>query len=572
MRTERDNLFADPTLAGKASKRRKAKSAQVFKPYQQHQAMVLPPSLEELIPEKHLVRVVNSTIDKLNLEPLLATYKGGGSSAYHPKMLLKVLIYAYLSKTYASRQIAKALRQDLHFMWLSGMQRPEFSVLNLFRSSRLKGVIDQVFGSMVFWLIENRYVDLTKYFVDGTKLRADSNRHRVVWAKNTKRYKQIVQQKIRQRLNEIERINAEENKRYGDKDLEELGDQTTLTSEGVKEQVARLNEIITTTTRSKPEAYPPDLPDYSPGSAVRAGVVQAGRMRAGEPLAQKRTAKAVNELESTLLPKLDKYEQQEQVLAGRNSYAKTDPDATVFRTKDGQLLPAYNLLIGTQRQFIVNYSFHQQKASESDGFPAHLQRMHSLLGQYPALVMGDSAYGSEENYALLAEHQIGNYLKYNSFHLEQKKKYRTNPYRKENFPYDAATDTYTCPQGRAVVFKEERTITTDNGYQTSARLYQSVNCSNCPVAIHCKRGAGNRTILVNRTLDAYRAQARTNLCSERGMALRKQRGMDVEPPFGDIKFNQGYTRCRLRGQAKVNVEFGLLSIAHNIKKTTRWVN
>jgi transposase len=529
------NLFNEP--AGVQRRRRKkAKSKQVFKPYRQQQVMLLPPSLEELIPENHLVRVLNRTIDGLNVEALVATYKGGGTSAYHPLMLLKVLVYAYLSKVYASRRIAKALREDVNFMWLSGMQCPDFRTINEFRSSRLKEVIDEVFGSMVLFLLGHGYIDLQQYFVDGTKLRADNNRHKIVWAKNTKRYKEKAQQKIKELLQEIERINDEENERYGDNDLEELGEHSSLRSEDVKEQIARLNQTLQKSTPAKG------------------------------------TAKLLKELQRKHLPKLEKYEQQEQTLAGRNSYAKTDTDATAFRTKDGQLLPAYNLLIGTQRQFIVNYSFHQKKGSETDGFIPHVSHLHQLLGLSPTLVMGDSAYGSEENYAFLAQHQIGNYLKYNTFDLEHKKSYRSNPYHKENFAYDAVTDTYTCPQGRRMTFKQLKPITTDNGYQSTARLYQCESCQGCPVASQCKRGKGDRTIQINPTLETYRAQARANLNSEEGIALRKQRGVDVEPPFGDIKFNQGYQRFRLRGQAKVNVEIGLLSIAHNAKKIASWVN
>lgn len=526
---ETQDFFPMPA-PGKGSKRQKAKSKQVFKPYRQHQVMFLPPSLEDLIPEHHLVRVLNDTIDKLNIEPLVATYKGDGASAYHPLMLLKVLVYAYLTKVYSSRMIAKALRENVHFMWLSGMSHPDFHTINTFRSSRLKEVIDQVFGSMVFFLLEHGYIDLKQYFVDGTKLRANANKHQVVWAKNTKRYKEKVQEKIKDLLVEIERTNQQENEQYGSRDLEELGEQSMLTSATVQEQVARLNNIVASTATPK------------------------------------QTAKVVKAIEAKLLPKLERYEHQERTLAGRNSYARTDPDATVFRAKDGQLLPAYNILMGTQHQFILNYSLHQRRASESDAFPGHLAHLHGMLGRYPTLVMGDSAYGSEENYALLKKHHIGNYLKYNTFHLEQTKKYRTDPFRKENFFYRATEDAYLCPQGRLVTFKELRAITTNNGYPTSGRLYQCVDCGNCPLASGCKRGAGNRTILINRTLDAYRAQARSNLNSQLGLALRKQRGIDVEPPFGDIKFNQAYTRCRLRGQPKVNTEIGILSIAHNIKK------
>ena len=236
MTSDSDSLF-DEASPSRVQKRKKAKSKQVFKPYTQQQVMLLPPSLEELIPENHLVRVVNRTVEKLNIQPLLATYQGDGASAYHPLMLLKVLVYAYLTKVYASRMIAKALTENIHFMWLSGMSTPDFHTINNFRSSRLRGVIDDVFGSMVFFLLEQGYIDLEQYFVDGTKLRADSNKHKVVWAKNTKRYKQKVQQKIKGLLVEIEQANAKEQEHYGDHNLEELGECSTLTSDDVKEQV-----------------------------------------------------------------------------------------------------------------------------------------------------------------------------------------------------------------------------------------------------------------------------------------------------------------------------------------------
>jgi transposase len=466
----------------------------------------------------------------LNLESLLATYVGGGTSAFHPLMMLKTLVYAYLSKVYSSRRISKALREDVNFMWLSGMSRPDHRTINDFRSSRLKEVIEQVFGSMVMFLESHGYIDFKEYFVDGTKLRADSNRHKAVWSKNTKRYKEIVQQKIQELLKHIERTNDEENKRYGDNDLEECGEHTTLTSTDVKEQIQRLKDIVDRTAPNK------------------------------------QTAKTIKTIENKLLPKLEGYEQQEKTLAGRNSYAKTDPDATMFRMKDEQLLPAYNILMGTQNQFIVNYSFHQRRASEADGFKYHIEHFHQMTGRYPTCVMGDSTYGSQETYALLEQHKIGNYLKYNTFHFEQKKKHRNDPYQKENFSYDSSSDTYTCPQGRSLKLKEIKPRITGNGYRTTVRIYQCVDCRDCPVSQTCKKGVGERSIQVNPILDVYRAQARANLTSQRGIALRKQRNVDIESVFGDIKYNQGYNRCRLRGKSKVNIEFALLSIAHNTKK------
>ncbi|HQT90437.1 MAG TPA: IS1182 family transposase [Candidatus Kryptobacter bacterium] len=520
----------------KVERRRRKKGEQVFKRYEQKQMMLLPPSLEELIPEKHLVRVVNSTIEGMKIDALLSTYEGGGTSAYHPLMMLKVLVYAYVSKIYSSRKIGKGLREDVNFMWLSGMNRPDFRTINRFRSGRLKGVIDEVFGTMTVFLVEHGYVGLEEYFVDGTKMGADNNKHKVVWKKNTKRYKQKVQEKIKGLLKEIEKVNEEENERYGDRDLEELGEETDLTSEDVKEQIKKINEII----RKVPKV--------------------------------KKAKKAVREIETKLAPKLEKYEEQEKTLAGRNSYAKTDTDATVFMMKDGQLLPAYNVIIGTQSQFILNFSFNQRKASESDALIEHLRHGKEIMGRYPSVVVGDSAYGSEENYAFLEEKKMDNYLKYNTFHIEKTNKYRNNPYRKENFAYDQESDTYRCPQGRSVSFKETREVKTDNGYTTELRIYQCTDCTDCSVRKLCKRGDGNRTIQINRKLEAYRSQARVNLESEKGIALRKERGVDVEPVFADIKLNQNYRRFRLRGQEKVNVEMGLLSMAHNTKKIARLIN
>jgi len=506
--------------------KKKKQSAPVFKPYTQHQTMMLPPSLEELIPESHMVRTVNKTIDGMNIDPLIATYKGGGSSSYNPLMLLKVLVYAYLSKNYASRKIAKALREDVNYMWISGMQRPDFRTVNIFRSSRLKGVVDQVFGSMVEFCITNKYIKLENYFVDGTKMEANARKTSYVWSKNTERYKEATQKKIKELLEHIEEVNRQEDAEYGGSDLEELGNDSTITSEKLKEQIEKLNTII---SHSKPKEQ------------------------------------AMKELQTKQIPKLERYEEQERLLGGRNSYSKTDTDATFFRMKNDQLLPAYNVMIGTENQFILNYSIHQ-KASESDQFIGHISKLTTTLGLLPGSVVGDAGYGSEENYSFLEEQGLGNYLKYNTYHREKTKKHCDNRYHKDKFQYDEERDTYLCPEGRELIFNRIGKQITDNGYQQETKIYECIDCGGCPVASQCKKGVGNRTISVNPQLERYRAQARANLASDYGIALRKKRGVDVESVFGDIKMNQEYKRFRLRGKEKVNVEFGLLSIAHNMKK------
>lgn len=522
-------------------RRRKKKRASqpVFKKYEQNQIMLLPPSLEEIIEQKHMVRVVNKTIDKLNLKPLIDTYKGGGTSSYNPVMLLKVWIYAILERLYSGRQIAKALRENIHFMWLSGNNRPDFRTINQFRSGRLQQVMEEIFVETVIFLAENNYIDLSEYFVDGTKMLANANKYSYVWKKNTERYKKAVKNRVHQMFKQIERLNKQEDQHYGDKDLGELGEDSQLTTKDIEQQVARLNKIIEQSGLGKKE--------------------------------RKKAERIKKRIEEKELPKIKKYEEQQQVLKGRNSYSKTDKDATFFRMKNKELLPAYTVIAGTENQYIINYSVHQN-ASESDQFISHMEKYHKHYGKYPGLISADSAYGSEENSEYLEKKRIENYLKYSTFHYENTKSYRENKFHKDHFHYDEKADCYRCPNGRKMIFQEEVEIQTRTGYNQTIRKYQSDNCQGCQYADQCKKGKGRRTIQINRKLDYYRSKMRENLTSEKGVKLRKQRNVDVEPVFGDIKWNQGYRRFKLRGNEKINVEMGLLSISHNLKKFTLAIN
>lgn len=259
-------------------------AAAVFKPYVVGQVRLLPPSYDELIEAGHLVRVVNDAIDQLDLSPLLARYKGGGISSYHPLMMLKILVYAYAQKIYSSRQIAKALRENIHFMWLSGENKPDFRTINDFRSSRLKGMIDEVFAEVLEYLIEKGLVKLEHYFVDGTKLEANANKHHVVWAKRTERYKERVRQQTGELLKQIEAEDEAEQAAYGEEDLEERGRAGKSESDvaELKVRIEKLNQRL----REKSEA----------GCEGRA------------------SRQAVKKLAEDCLPRLEKYEQQTELL------------------------------------------------------------------------------------------------------------------------------------------------------------------------------------------------------------------------------------------------------------------
>lgn len=216
-----------------------------FKPYDQSQQWLIPPSVEELIPNPHMVRVVSETIDELNLAPLLQTYtKGGGASRYHPIMLLKVIVFGYMNGIYSSRHLARALRENVLYMWLAGKQKPDFRTINQFRGEKLKEVIQEVFMATVKLLEAKGYIKLENYFVDGTKIESAAGKYTFVWKRAVEKNENKLDEKLKAFVATINKAVDDENTVYGDLDLEELGEQATLTTEDVKKLAKTLNERL----------------------------------------------------------------------------------------------------------------------------------------------------------------------------------------------------------------------------------------------------------------------------------------------------------------------------------------
>jgi len=518
----------------------------VFKPYSMGQMLLMPQSYEEHIPEGHLVRVVNRAVEQIEVERLLGQYAGGGTSSYHPKMMLKVLVYAYCQKIYTSRKIAAALRENIYFMWISGGHTPDFRTINGFRGERMKGVIGEVFSGVVEYLVAEGYVQLAEVFVDGSKIEADANKHKVVWAKRKERYEKRVKEQIQELLEQIEQANENEQAEYGEQDLEEMGGRGApdMDGERLQKKIDELNQ------RLREKVHPPEQ--------------------------EKKTRQALKELESDCLPRLEKYEEQTRLLAGRNSYSKTDPEATCMRMKEDRGAkrpwpkPAYNVQLGTEGQFIVSASVHKQ-SSDTPCLIPHLEAMRVGLKRLPKNIVADAAYGSEENYDYLQQHELGNYLKYNTFyqdthHYRNPDILRQHQFRSDHFEYQEQNDQFLCPAKRRLSFLYTSQYKTTNGYLSTRRHYQCESCQDCALKSQCTKAKGNRQIQVSFQLRAYRKQARENLTSEIGQQLRARRSVEVETTFGDVKQNMGFRRFHLRGQEKVNTEWLLVCIAHNMRK------
>jgi transposase len=506
----------------------KSRTKVVFKDYSPNQILLLPPSLEEMIDPNHPVRVVNQVIDSLDIDTLTKKYKGGGCSSYHPRLLLKLLVYGYLYNQYSSRKIEQSAKQNIHFMWLSAMSYPDHNTINRFRSDRLKGVLKEVFSQVVLLLVDKGIITLKEAYLDGTKIEANANRYTFVWGRSISKSK-----------------------------------------ERIKKQLDELWSYAESVAREELENNEPDSFEKIDQESVLKTIESIDKALKGKPV-NKEVKQKLNYARKNWPENLKKYEQQEKTLGKRNSYSKTDPDATFMRMKEdhmlnGQLKPGYNWQISTENQYILGYTIHQT-ANDTTTLQSHLESLKENLGKMPDTLVADAGYGSEENYEYLENNDVEAFVKYQYFHKEQSKKWKDDPYRTENLPYDENDDSYSCPMGQKMNFTQEKVRISDNGFKQVNRLYQAQDCKECPVREVCNKSKGNRRIEINPRLNHYKSVIKERLTSKRGIKYRSQRPVDVEAVFGIIKGNRNYRKFLLRGLEKVEIEVGLLALAHNLSK------
>jgi transposase len=506
----------------------KKKGKPVFKRYMQNQPMLIPPSYEDLVPRNHPVRVVNEVIDRIDISSLESSYKGGGTSSYHPRMLLKVVVYGYLRNIYSSRKLEQAVNENVHFMWLAAGAKPDHNTIADFRSRRLKDHLKKIFNQVVVLLAEEGAISLKEVVLDGTKIEANANRYTFVWGKAIKVSRERIQRQLRELWSYVEKVYEDEEQRPNEPEFEAIS----------PEKVARTIDEINEALKEK---------DIDP--EIRQKLKYAEKNWPG---------------------KLAEYDEKEKILKGRNSYSKTDPDATFMRMKEdhmrnGQLKPGYNVQASTEKQYIINYTL-GQTTSDTVLLKEHIDEHVASYGRSPESLTADAGYGSEENYTFLDEQGVTAFVKYNYFDREQKEK-EPNPFHADALHYNAVRDTLTCPIGQSMQYIGEKRRRSKAGYLQIYRMYQAMNCEGCPMRGPCFKGQGNRVVQWSPNLVRYKQQIKERLTSEEGLEKRRQR-WQVEAVFGNIKQNKGFRRFYLRGIEKVNIEIGLIALAHNLQRFT----
>lgn len=488
--------------------------------------VVMPLNLGMRIEADDKVRTLIEVTERMDYGKLARTYqRQPRRGEATPKQMFQVILLAFMLGTYSTRKIESACRNDIRFIYLlCGRRAPEHSRIARFVKKHLQGAVaEELFYQLVKLLEEQGELAFENLFLDGTKQEANANRYSFVWAKSTSRYEARVDEKLAILL---ERLTVG----YGI--IREQAD-------GYREELSRAKE--------------------------EQGIVFVyGRGKRKTQL--QRDMEALDEL----LARKAKYAQYNATFKGRNSFSKTDPDATFMRMKEdhmrnGQLKPGYNLQLGVEGEYIVGAHICAERSDEL-AMLGLLERMDAGLGKRHEAVIADAGYESEENYKKLEERDQIAYIKPQNYEKFKKRKWRNNAYARENMPYNPEADTYLCPAGNLFERIGETTRKSKSGYKATVTVYECFGCEGCEQKEKCTKAKGNRQMTVSKDFLALRQASQERITTDWGKTLRMNRSIQVEGAFGVLKQDYGFRRFLRRGETDVFTEVLLYAMAYNLSK------
>lgn len=495
--------------------------------------LVLPFNFEVLIPEDDSVRLLSHILEGLNYKTLYSAYSSTGRKpAVEPMIMFKVLTYAYMNDLYSSRKIETACKRDINFMWLlEGNKAPDHSTIARFRKEYLDDAAEDLFFQMVQYLHNIGEVTFENLFVDGTKIEANANRYTFVWRKVVSKNEARMFVKIQSCLEEINLTYMTDLKVAKDTLLDDLKVALTYLEE------KRQQEQI----------------EFVHGIGKRKSKLQ-------------KFTEQVQEFYN----RQEKYNIHNQLFEGRNSYSKTDPDATFMHMKDdhmrnAQLKPAYNVQIGVESEYITGIGIFQDRNDIATLIP-FLNDMESKLKTRYQNIIADAGYESEENYRYLEEKEQTYYIKPQTYEKWKNRRFKNDISKRENMSYNAEIDEYTCHNKKQLKPVGITHRTSATGYQSEITVYECEDCIDCQHKTRCTKAKGNRRMQVSKIFVEKRQVSYENILSEVGVLLRVNRSIQVEGAFGVLKNDYNFNRFLTRGKNSVKTEFILLCFGYNVNK------
>ncbi|MBR0284744.1 MAG: transposase [Selenomonadaceae bacterium] len=458
-----------------------------------------------------------------------------GRPGYNRVNMLKTILFGFMDTGYVSlRELEDRCKVNIRYMYLMDNQTPSYRAFGYFINDELLDSVERIFQAVMQYIQNVDAVDLQHLYIDGSKFEANANKYSWVWKRGTEKSRYRLYEKITALLKDMN---------------------NDLQSTGIR---------IETSTEYAPEYLHEAVKQYA--SLLQLDETQFVHGRGHHKSTGQRHYEKLMEYAS----KLAEYVEKINICGSeRNSYAKTDHDATFMRMKkdymgNDQLLPAYNVQIGVADEYIAVVDVMQYR-SDMDCFVPLMEKFQQLYGFYPKYPVADAGYGSFNNYLYCQEHGMEKYMKFPMYKKEtHDEKYRDNPFRAVNFKTDEDGDL-VCPNNRKFHLAYRRAVK-GNKYGRQEEIYKCEGCGGCPYADQCKKTPNDKTITLNRELSAMHQEVLDNLESIHGAFLRMNRSIQAEGTFGILKYDRWYKRVVRKGMNSVKLEIFLVSIGHNLYK------
>jgi Transposase and inactivated derivatives len=496
--------------------------------------LVLPIETALLIPEDDSVRLLSQIMEELDYTKLIMAYSSQGRNpVVEPKTLFKILIYAYMNDIYSSRKIEKACKRDINFMWLlKGRKAPDHNTIARFRTKRIADIVDDLFNQLVKKLKEFGEIQYKNIYIDGTKIEANANKYTFVWKKATDKFRVKLNEKLKSLIQEM---NIEFNTNY-------------MLSEP-KTTIKHLQEIMDFLRHIKEQ----ENIEFVNGKGTRKTKIQ-------------RFIESLTEY----IERQQKYDDYDKTFDGRNSFSKTDKDATFMHLKEdhmrnSQLKPAYNMQIGVEGEYVVGIDVSSERSDQLTFIP-FLERLQESLEEKYENVIADAGYESEENYMYLEKNNQNPYIKPQTYENMKKKSFKSLINKRENMIYNEEKDEYTCHGNKILKPIGKKFRKSKSGYESQITTYECEDCSNCKDKAKCTKAIGNKRLDVSKNFVKRRLKSLENIINPEGVMLRMNRSIQVEGAFGVLKEDHGFRKFLTRGKKNVRIEFTLLCFGYNINK------
>ena len=503
----------------------------------QMQGIIQPLFLETWITEKDPVWSFNEIMDSMDLKRFRKKdiLSRNGRPAYDYESMLKTVLFGYMDMGYISlRELERKCSQDIRYMYLMEYETPTFMTFCNFINDNLEESVEEIFKAINEEIFKRESVDLEHIYIDGTKIEANANKYSWVWKKRTEKSRYRLFEKISSLLREILREESQFN----------------------------------TDIRINTDYHPQQLRDFLRLLKEKLRIDESS-FKYGKGHHKGREQRWYEKLKG-YIEKLEEYAEKIRITGDdRNSYSKTDHDATFMRMKEDhmrndRLVPAYNIQCAIADEYIAVRRVEQYR-SDMDCFIPLMKDFKDKYGRYPRYPVADAGYGSYNNYIFCKQTGMEKYMKYPMFRKETEDEgYRNDPFRTVNFGRDSDGELI-CPNGKKMIFSHRKAVR-GNRYGRQEEVYVCEDCSGCPYADRCKKTDKNRTINLNKELTGFHREVLSNLNSIHGALLRMNRSIQAEGTFGVIKYDRDYDRIVRRGLKSVKMEILLISIGFNLYK------